>query len=136
MWISKYKNTLVKFYTPKEVFVIKRVKNTVSWTCVIEELGTFWEKELKKDKSKFHIEIVIKKDNKLHAKSNGFVNSINDHIDKKYYDVKIRYYKQPDRLEKIELDLHDYAKKGLTQEKQQMLIRQNLLKRLIQLASN
>ena len=96
----------------------------------------FLGKRIVKDKSKFHIEIVIKKDNKLHAKSNGFVNSINDHIDKKYYDVKIRYYKQPDRLEKVELDLPDYAKKGLTQEKQQMLIRQNLLRRLIQLASN
>ena len=62
---------------------------------------SFLGKRIVKDKSKFHIEIVIKKDNKLHAKSNGFVNSINDHIDKKYYDVKIRYYKQPDRLKKL-----------------------------------
>ena len=34
--ISKYKNIFAKGYTPnwsEEVFVIKKVKNTVSWTC-------------------------------------------------------------------------------------------------------
>ena len=34
--ISKYKNTFAKGYTPKwseEVFVIKKVKNTVLWVC-------------------------------------------------------------------------------------------------------
>ena len=51
--ISKYKNTFAKGYTPnwsEEVFVIKKVKNTVPWTYVINELkgeeiiGTFYEK--------------------------------------------------------------------------------------------
>ena len=45
-----------KRYTPiwsEEFFVIKKVKNTVPWTCVNdlngEEItGTFYEKELKK----------------------------------------------------------------------------------------
>ena len=42
----------------EEVFVIKKVKNTVSWTYVINDLndeeitGTFYEKELQKDKSR------------------------------------------------------------------------------------
>ena len=34
--ISKYKNVFAKGYTPnwsKDVFVIKKVKNTVPWTC-------------------------------------------------------------------------------------------------------
>ena len=53
--ISKYKNIFAKGYTPnwsEEVFVIKKVKNTVPWTYVInglndeEIIGTFYEKEL------------------------------------------------------------------------------------------
>ena len=59
--ISKYKNIFAKGYTPnwsEEVFVIKKVKNTVPWTYVINDLngdeitGTFYEKELQKDKSR------------------------------------------------------------------------------------
>ena len=53
--ISKYKNIFAIGYTPnwyEEVFVIKKVKNTVLWTSVINDLngeeiiGTFYEKEL------------------------------------------------------------------------------------------
>ena len=52
--ISKYKNIFAKSYTPnwsEEVFVIKKVKSTVPWTYVINDLngeeiiGTFYEKE-------------------------------------------------------------------------------------------
>ena len=55
--ISKCKNIFAKGYTPnwsEEVFVIKKVKNTVLWTCAINDLnceeiiGTFYEKELQK----------------------------------------------------------------------------------------
>ena len=55
--ISKYKNVFAKGYMPnwsEEVFVIKKVKNTVPWTYVINDLngeeiiGTFYEKELQK----------------------------------------------------------------------------------------
>ena len=55
--ISKYKNILIKGYTPnwsEKVFVIKNVKNAVPWTYVINDLndeeivGTFYEKELQK----------------------------------------------------------------------------------------
>ena len=51
--ISKYKNILAKGYTPnqsEEIFVISKVKNTVSWTYVINDLngevitGSFYEK--------------------------------------------------------------------------------------------
>ena len=54
---SKYKNIFAKGYTPnwsEEVFVIKKVKNTVPWTYVINDLngdeiiGKFYEKELQK----------------------------------------------------------------------------------------
>ena len=55
--ISKYKNIFTKRYTPNwsdEVFVIKKVKNTVPWTYIIHDLngeeiiGSFYEKELQK----------------------------------------------------------------------------------------
>ena len=55
--ISKYKNIFAKGYTPnwsEQVFVIKKIKNTVPWTYVIDDLhseeitGTFYEKELQK----------------------------------------------------------------------------------------
>ena len=54
--ISKCKNIFAKGYTPNwsEVFVIKKVKNTVPQTYVINDLngeeilGTFYEKELQK----------------------------------------------------------------------------------------
>ena len=40
--ISKYKNIFAKGYTPnwsEEVFVIKKIKNTVPWTYVIDDLN-------------------------------------------------------------------------------------------------
>ena len=55
--ISKYKNNFAKGYLPswsEEVFVIKKIKNTVPWTYVIKDLngeeitGKFYEKELQK----------------------------------------------------------------------------------------
>ena len=55
MRISKHKDIFVKGYVPnlsKGVIVIKKVKNTVTWTYVISDLngeeiaGTFYEKEL------------------------------------------------------------------------------------------
>ena len=55
--LSKYEKVFAKGYTSnwyEEVFVIKKVKNTLSWTCVIEDLNggeiakMFYEKELQK----------------------------------------------------------------------------------------
>ena len=55
--ISKYKNIFAKGYTPnwsEELFVIKKVKNTVPWTYVIKDLndkeiiGTFMKKNCKR----------------------------------------------------------------------------------------
>ena len=40
--ISKYKNTFARGYTPnwsEEGFVISKIKNTVSWTYVINDLN-------------------------------------------------------------------------------------------------
>ena len=51
MRISKYKNIFAKGYTPnwsEEIFVIKKIKNTVPWIYVIDDLngeeitGTFY----------------------------------------------------------------------------------------------
>ena len=78
--ISKFTNIFAKGYTPnwsEEVFIIKRVKNTVPWTYVINDLngekvtGTFYKKELQKSSEKeFRIEKVIKrKGDKLFVKS-------------------------------------------------------------------
>ena len=71
--------------------MIKKIKNTVPWTYVINDLngkeitGTFYEKELQKiDQQKFRIKKVIKeKGDKLHVNWKGYDNSFNGWIDKK-----------------------------------------------------
>ena len=59
--ISKYKNIFVKGYGPnwpEDIFVIKKVKNTVPWTYLISDLkgeeivGTFYKKELQEANQK------------------------------------------------------------------------------------
>ena len=90
----KYKNIFAKWCTPKwseEVFVIKEVKNTVSWTYVINDLNgdeiieMFCKKELQKtNQQQFRIEKVIKrKGDKLYVKWKGYDSSFNSWIDKK-----------------------------------------------------
>ena len=86
--ISKYKNVFAKGYIPnwsEEVFVIKKVKNTIPWTYVINDLNgdeiivTLYEKELQKtDQQEFMIEKVIKrKCGKLYFKLKGYDSSFN-----------------------------------------------------------
>ena len=92
--ISKYKNIFAKGYAPnwsEEIFVIKKIKNTVPWTYVINDLngeeitGTFYEKGLQKiDQQEFRIKKVIsKKGDKLYVKWKGYDSSFNSWIDKK-----------------------------------------------------
>ena len=92
--ISKYKNIFAKGYTPnwsEEFFVISKIKNTVLWTYIINDLngeeiiGTFYEKELQKTNQKeFRIEKVIKrKGDNLYVKWKGYDNLFNSWIDKK-----------------------------------------------------
>ena len=72
--------------------MIKKVKNTVRWTYVINDLngeeivGTVHENKLQKTKQKeFRIEKVIKrKGDKLYVKGKVHNNSSNSWIDKKY----------------------------------------------------
>ena len=69
--ISKYKNIFGKGCTPywsEEIFVVKKIKNTVPWSYVISNLnggeivGSFYEKELQRTNQKeFRIEKVIKR---------------------------------------------------------------------------
>ena len=91
--ISEYKNIFAKGYMlnwSEEVFVIKKVKNTVPWTYVINDLngeeiiGTFYERELRKtNQEEFRIEKVIRqKGDKLYVKWKGYDNSFNSWIDK------------------------------------------------------
>ena len=97
--ISKYKNIFAKGYTPnwsEEVFVIKKVKNTVPWTYAINDIngeqiiGTFYEKELQKTRQQeFKVEKVIKKKgDKLYVKLKGYDSSFNGWIDKKKTESK------------------------------------------------
>ena len=91
--ISKYKNIFAKGYMPnrsEEVFVIKKVKSTVPWTYVINDLngeeiiGTFYEKELQKtNQEELRIEKVLKrKGDKIYVKWKVYNNSFNSWIDK------------------------------------------------------
>ena len=69
--ISKYKNIFAREYVPnwsEEIFIIKKIKNTVPWTYVINDLngeeiiGTFYENELQGTSQKeSRIEKVLKK---------------------------------------------------------------------------
>ena len=69
--ISKYKNNFAKGYAPnwsEEIFVIKKVKNTVPWTYDINDLseegfiGSFYEKELQKvNQKEIRIEKILKR---------------------------------------------------------------------------
>ena len=69
----------------KKFLLLKKIKNTVPWTYVIDDLngeeitGTFYEKELQKiDRQEFRIEKVIKKKgDKLYVKWKGYDNSFN-----------------------------------------------------------
>ena len=81
--ISKYKNIFDKGYMPnwsEEVFISSKIKNTVPWTYVINDLngeeiiGSFYEKELQKTNQKeFRVEKVIKrKGDKWYVKSKGY----------------------------------------------------------------
>ena len=91
--ISKYKNIFAKGYLPnwsEEVFVISKIKNTVPWTYIINDLnreeviGTFYEKELQKTNQKeFRIEKVLKLYVKLYVQWEGYDNSFNSWVNKK-----------------------------------------------------
>ena len=69
--ISKYKNIFAKGYMvnwSEQVFISSKIKNTVPWTYVTNDLNseeiirTFYEKELKKtDQKEFRIEKVLKR---------------------------------------------------------------------------
>ena len=86
--MSKYKNIFAKGYVPnlsEEVFVIKKVKNTVLWIYVISDLKgeeifeTLYKRELQKtNQKKFRIEKVIKtKYDKLYVQWEGYNSSFN-----------------------------------------------------------
>ena len=87
--ISKYKSIFATGYTPKwseEVFVVCKIKNTVPWTYIINDLygeeimGTFYEKELQKtNQQEFKRDKVIKrKGDKLYVTWKGYDNSFNN----------------------------------------------------------
>ena len=75
----------------EEIFVIKKIKNTVPLSYVINDLndeeiiGTFYGKELQAtNQEEYRIERVSKKkDDKLYVKWKGYNNSFNSWIDKK-----------------------------------------------------
>ena len=92
--ISRYKNIFAKGYTPnwsEEIFVVKKIKNTVPWTYLVSDLnheeivGSFYEKQLQKiNQKELRIEKVIrKKGDKWYVKWKGYNNSFNSWIDRK-----------------------------------------------------
>ena len=71
--------------------MIKRIKSTVPWTCVISDIKgeeiveTFYRKELKKtNQKKFRVEkVTTRKVDKLYVKRKGYDNSFKSCIDSK-----------------------------------------------------
>ena len=90
--ISKYKKIFAKGYIPNwsEVFIISKIRNTVLWTYVVNDLNgeeiavSFYEKELQKTNQKeFRIEKVLKKKgDKLYVTWKDYNNSFNSWTDK------------------------------------------------------
>ena len=93
--ISKYKNIFAKGYAPnwsEQDFVVSKIKNTIAWTYVINDLSdeeiaeNFCKKELQETSEKeFRIEKVLKRKGiKLYVKWKGYDNRFNSWLDKKY----------------------------------------------------
>ena len=84
--ISKYKNIFAKGYNTnwsEEGFVIKKVKNTVPWAYIINDLKHFMKKNCKKQTNK---NLGLKKwlkEKEINYMSNGNHNSFNSWIHKK-----------------------------------------------------
>ena len=124
--ISKYKNIFAKGYMPnwsEEIFVIKKIKNTVPWTYIINDLngeeiiGTFYEKELQgTNQQEFRIEKVIK-GNAINYILNGKVIIIHliAGLIKKIYHKMSKYFPKPyEPLGgniNVKVDLSNYAAK-------------------------
>ena len=123
--LLEYQN--IKIFLPKVTVQIslkkflwlRKVKNTVLWTYVINDLngekivGTFYEKELwKANQKEFRIQEVIKrKGDKLYIKWKGYVSLYNSWIDKKdsineWIFSKTKFFRNKC---KDELDLPNYA---------------------------
>ena len=92
--ISKYKSIFAKGYTSnwsEEVFIVSKIKDTVPWAYVINDLNseeiirTFYEKELQRTNQKeFRIKKVInRKYDKLYVKLRGHYSLFNSWISKK-----------------------------------------------------
>ena len=92
--ISTYKNVFAKGYTPnwsEEVFVVTKIKNTVSWTYVFSDLngeeitGRFYEKEFQKtSQEEFRMGKVLKrKGDTFYVRWKGYDNRFNSSINKK-----------------------------------------------------
>ena len=82
--ISKFKNVFAKGYTlnwSEEIFIVKKIKNAVPWTYIINDLngeeivGSSYEKEFQK--------VIKRKGNKLYVKWKRYNNSFNSWIDEK-----------------------------------------------------
>ena len=85
--ISKYKNIFAKGYNPnwsEEIFVIKEIKNTATWTYAISNLngkeivGGFYENVLQKTNQKEFIikKIIKRKGNTIYVKWKRNDNSV------------------------------------------------------------
>ena len=96
----------------EEFFVVSKIRNTVPWTYLINDLngeeitGSFYEKELQKSsQEKCRIEKILKrKDDKLYVKWKGYDNRYNSWINK-------RDFRSFGRNINAKVDLSNYATK-------------------------
>ena len=124
--ISKYENIFAKGYVPnwsEEVFLIKKVQNTVPWTYLISDLngveivGTFYEKALQKTNQKeFRApKLTKRKSDKLNVKWKGYNSSFNSWIDKTDIIKMSEHFPEPNSSggrAKVQFDLSNYATKA------------------------
>ena len=124
--ISKYKNIFAKGYMPnwsEKIFVMKKIKNTVPWTYIINDLnreeiiGTFYENGLQGTKlNEFRIEKVIKrKGDKLYVNGRVMIILLIAGLIKKILYKMSQYFPKPYELFSgninVKVDLFNYATK-------------------------
>ena len=125
--ISKYKKFFEKGYTPnwyEEVFVIKKVKNTMLWTYVISDtnseefVGSFYENELQTtNQREVRIEEVIKRKGDTQCiKWKGYDNLVNSWINKEGIVYMSEYFPKPYERSagnvKVNFNLSSYTTKS------------------------
>ena len=117
--ISKFKDIFAAGYIlnwSEEIFIISKIKNTVSWTYVNGSYWKFfWKRIAKSNQKEFRIEKIIKRKGHLWNGKNMVIHSIIKLIKETYY-KESQYFPKPFRKFRgnisVNINLSNYATKS------------------------